>query len=582
MSFERNEYPRPQFRRDEWLPLNGEWEFELDDENDGEKRGLPTGRVALNRKINVPFSYQYAASGIKEEEFHETVWYRRTFFVGAEFAKKRALLCFNACDYETQVWINGGCAATHTGGYSPFSADITDFLTAGENSIVVRCRDPLDPAIPRGKQSWTGKKFGCWYIPNTGIWQSVWIDFFGTDCISAYSLIPDTDTCSFSGELSTLYGKADEVEILVSYDGQRIKKQRISLDGKHTRYTVRLMELDFVDESFFWTPEQPNLFYVDFKLFDGGREADTAHTRFGLRKISVDGSGNVCLNGRKLYQRLILDQGYWPESGLTPPSADAVKEDILLAKEMGFNGARKHQKLEDPYFYYYAEELGFLTWCEMPSAYQFNAGEIAAQTREWQEILATAQNFTSNICYVPLNESWGVRKILSDRDQQNYARALYYLTKAIDGSRLISTNDGWENVDTTDVVSVHDYAFDSSDFSKKYGRPEPDGLYPQGRKLMAENCKYAGQPILFTEFGGIALRETEGDGNWGYNSGAADETEFLSRYADLLRGVYGADFQGFCYTQLTDVQQEVNGLLYADRKRKFDTAKIKEITQGNK
>lgn len=158
------------------------------------------------------------------------------------------------------------------------------------------------------------------------------------------------------------------------------------------------MELDFVDESFFWTPEQPNLFYVDFKLFDGGREADTAHTRFGLRKISVDGSGNVCLNGRKLYQRLILDQGYWPESGLTPPSADAVKEDILLAKEMGFNGARKHQKLEDPYFYYYAEELGFLTWCEMPSAYQFNAGEIAAQTREWQEILATAQTLHSNIC----------------------------------------------------------------------------------------------------------------------------------------------------------------------------------------
>lgn len=580
MKYQRLEYPRPQFQREDWLPLNGEWEFTYDDAKEGCAKGYPTGKTALDMRINVPFTYQYAASGIGDTAVHETVWYRRSF-KATKKSDKRALLCFNGADYITDVWVNGNHAVTHTGGFAPFQTDVTDYLVDGDNVVVVRCFDPLDPTIPRGKQSWTGERFGCWYIPNTGIWQSVWLEYCGVDCVEKYSLISDPDRCAFFGEIKTMYGLATEAEITVSYQGKQVKKQRFSLDGKYTRYCVRLMELDFVDESFLWSPERPNLFYADFRLFKDGVEVDLAHTRFGLRKISVDNGSQICLNNRQLYQRLILDQGYWEESGLTPPSAEALKKDIELCQKMGFNGARKHQKFEDPYFYYYAEEMGYLTWCEMPSAYNFNADEVAYVTKEWQDILSVACNFTSTVCYVPLNESWGTRKIVTDKAQQDFARSLYYLTKAVDPSRLVSTNDGWENVDANDILSIHDYAFDAAEFDEKYRQEKYDTIYPQGRKLMSLGCAYKGQPVLFTEFGGIAMSSDAKNGAWGYNTGAASEEEFLTRYGNLMKGVYATkDFQGFCYTQVSDVQQEVNGLLNADHTPKFDVEKIRKLTEN--
>ena len=343
------------------------------------------------------------------------------------------------------------------------------------------------------------------------------------------------------------------------------------------------MEQDFVGDSCFWSPECPNLFYVDFALYANNEVIDLSHTRFGMRKISIDSSGTICLNNSPLYQRLVLDQGYFAESGITPPSVDAIRKDIQLSIDMGFNGARKHQKIEDPYFYYLAEEMGFLTWCEMPSAYNFNADEVMNVTNEWQEILKTARNFTSNVCYVPLNESWGARKILVDQKQQSFARSLYFLTKSIDDSKLISTNDGWENIDDTDIISIHDYAYDKSDFAKKYNRESYDSIYPQGRKLMCSGNNYLGHPVLFTEFGGIAMQKDKKGAGWGYNIGAKDDEEFFARYTNLIQGIYEtSDFQGFCYTQLTDVQQEVNGLLTEDRTCKFDLERVKKITLNSK
>lgn len=575
----RNEYPRPQFQREEWLSLNGEWEFAYDDQDEGMIKGYDTGKVSLPLKINVPFTYQYEASGIGDTACHERVWYKRTFKANLN---KRALLCFNGCDYVTDIWINGKHALTHTGGFAPFSVDITDYLSEKDNILVVRCYDPFDPTVPRGKQSWTGEKYGCWYIPNTGIWQSVWIDYFGEDCIGEYRLIPDYDRCSISGEIVTLRNKADEAEIEITFGKEVVKKSRFNLDGKHTRYSVRLMEQNFVDANFAWTPQHPVLFNAVFRLYRCGKCIDEARTRFGLRKISADGN-KISLNNAPLYQRLILDQGYWKESGLTPPSTDAIRKDIELAMAMGFNGARKHQKFEDPYFYYYAEELGFLTWCEMPSAYNFCAEEMKRVSEEWSEIMLTARNFTSVVCYVPLNESWGVRNIVADKDQLNFARSLYYATKALDNSRLISTNDGWESPDTTDILGIHDYAYDSSEFQNKYRADRYDGLYPQGRRLMAYGCNYGGQPVLFTEFGGIAMKSEAEHGNWGYNDGAVDKEEFYSRYGNLMQGIYAnKEFQGFCYTQLTDVQQEVNGLLNAEHKPKFDVETIKDLTIQSK
>lgn len=570
----RNEYPRPHFRRDEWLSLNGLWQFEFDDNHDGDLRGIHKGNVKLSKEINVPFTYQYPESGIGDKSFHDTLWYRKSFVY--DKVGKDAILGFNASDYITTVWVNGHYAVSHQGGFAPFTVDITKYLTEGENIIVVKCYDPLDPTIPRGKQSWLNDPFSCWYTPNSGIWQSVWIDFVGQDSIEDFSIIPDIDTNSFSGEIKLRNALADMIEMKVYYDNKLVKRQMISPDGKYTRYSVNMMELNFVDEVTYWAPEHPNLFYVDINLYKDNAILDTVHTRFGMRKISTQ-DGRVWLNNRPLYQRLILDQGYWKNSGLTPPSIEDIKRDIELTKEMGFNGARKHQKFEDPYYYYYADELGLLTWCEMPSSYNFNSDEVSYVTREWQEIVNTAKKFSSIITYVPINESWGIRKALTNREQQNFASSLYFLTKSIDPSRLVSTNDGWENMSDSDILAIHDYSSLGEELKKKYNESTYDDGFQTFRRVLANDNPYLGQPVLLTEFGGIMFEKDQHDGNWGYNSAAKNDAEFFGRLKDLIEGIYAADFQGFCYTQLTDVQQEMNGLLDDEHNLKIDPAKLREI-----
>ena len=577
---DRNEYPRPQFRRENWQSLNGEWEFAFDDKNDGVKSGLWQGKKALPLKINVPFTYEYPASGVGDAAQHDVVWYRRSFALAEENRGRRALFCFNAADYQTDVWLNGVHILTHTGGFTPFSADITDILKEGENVLVVRCEDTLNDAVPRGKQSWTGSPFSCFYVPNTGIWQSVWLEFFGEDCIAEHSLFCDYDKTELYGELATLYGSADEAEIAVVFDGKLIKRERLTLRGRHNNYRFTLPK-DYTDD-YSWSPENPRLLYVDFALYKGGKQIDLAHTRIGMRKISVDEHGKICLNNRPYYQRLVLDQGYWQESGLTPPSAEALRKDIELAKAMGFNGARKHQKLEDPYYSYYAEELGFLTWCEMPSAYRFSTEEVTAITKEWQEIVKAGRNSTSNVCYVPLNESWGAREIATDERQKAFARSLYYLTKTLDPTRLISTNDGFEIVNPTDIVGVHDYDAGKEEDFQKYAGEKYEGMHPQGFALYAEGEKYEGQPALLTEFGGRAMQADAQGEAWGYSGAAQNEEEFLKQLESIMQGVYSCNFQGYCYTQLCDVQQEVNGLLTAERKPKADIQKLKPIFGGSK
>lgn len=573
----RNEYPRPHFRRDNWLSLNGIWEFEFDDAHSGEDRGLHNGNVKLNREINVPFTYQYAESGIGEREHHDTLWYRKSFKY--DQSQGNVILGFNASDYVTTVWVNGIYVGSHQGGFSPFTFDITRHVKAGDNYIVIKCYDALDPTIPRGKQSWLNDPFSCWYVPNSGIWQSVWLDFVGEDSIDDFSITPDIDTNSFSGEIKLRNSLADVIEINVLYENRLVKRQMFSTDGRYTRYTVNLMEANFVDEITYWAPEHPNLFYVDISLYKDNALLDTVHTRFGMRKISVL-DGQILLNNKPLYQRLILDQGYWKNSGLTPPSVDAIRRDVELTKEMGFNGARKHQKFEDPYYYYYADELGLLTWCEMPSSYNFNSDEISYVTREWQEIVNTAKKFSSIITYVPVNESWGIRKALTSKEQQSFAKSLYYLTKSIDPSRLVSTNDGWENMSDSDILAIHDYATLGEEFKSKYNHNTYNTAFQTFRRVFANGNEYRGQPVLLSEFGGIMFEKDQLGGNWGYNSAAKSDDEFFERLKALVDGIYEADFQGFCYTQLTDVQQEVNGLLDYDHNPKVEVKKIKDIILG--
>ena len=574
--FERKEYPRPQWRREDWQGLNGEWEFCFDDEKRGEAKGYPTGNVPLDRKINVPFAYQSAASGIGDKETHETVWYRRTF--GIKDSEKNVLLCFNGADYRTSVWVNGALVVTHTGGYTPFQSDITRYLKKGENVLVAKCEDGVNMTTPRGKQSFKngGKPFACWYVPSTGIWQSVWLETFKTDCISRHTMLSDADNGLIYGDVTLMYGIADELKITVKFEGELVCEERMPIEKKRNEYAVYVKRNGKVR---LWDTSEPNLYYVDFALYKDGKLLDLCHTRLGMRSVTVE-NGKICLNHRPFYQRLVLDQGYFENTDLTPPSAEALKDDILLSMQSGFNGARKHQKTEDPYYAYYAEELGFVTWCEMPSAYDYCDETAENLISEWAEIVSNAKNQTSNICYVPLNESWGVDAIAKTKRIQNFAAAMYHVTKAIDPTRLVSTNDGWENVDETDVISVHDYAYDDAEFDRKYIQSDLNTLIPAGRALFSDGAKYHNQPILFTEFGGVAMQsETSGE-NWGYGVGAEGAEEFYARVKGLIRGIKRCPFQGYCFTQLTDVQQEVNGILDYGHKPKFDTKTLKEIFES--
>lgn len=404
----------------------------------------------------------------------------------------------------------------------------------------------------------------------------MWIEFFDTDCIESRYIYSDFDSKSICGNIKTLKGIADKLEVIVSFKDNLLSKQIFDIDGDSVDFSSEIDDFD----NLLWSCDNPNLLNVDFRLYNNDKLCDVAHTRIGLRKINIK-DGIIKLNGQPLYQRLILDQGYWNESGITPPSAEALRQDILLAMEMGFNGARRHQKLEDPYFYYYAEELGFLVWCEMPSAYNYCEKEVKAVSTEWQDIVKEARNYTSVIAYVPLNESWGTEQIRTDKAQQEFARQLYFTTKALDSSRIISTNDGFENVEDSDILSIHDYDIKlAEEFKTKYTGVY-DGMKPQGFALFCDGHKYRGQPVLFTEFGGVAFVGNQKNGAWGYGSGAQDLNELLYRLEELINGILQTEFQGYCYTQLTDVQQEVNGLLYADRTPKCSMNSYKRIFGKN-
>mgnify|MGYP004522561167 CR=1 FL=1 len=573
--FTRNEYPRPQLRREEWKPLNGEWQFCYDDNGEGEKRRYSDGKTNFERVINVPYSYQYEASGINETEYHPTVWYKREFSLSKEQTEKTVLLNFNAVDYYCEIWLNGKFAFSHVGGFTPFTVNVTSFVEE-RNVLVVKCVDTLDKRVPRGKQSWTNERQGCWYIPNTGIWQSVWLEFTGKDYLKSRSVIPSVKDCGFAVELESAYSKATNAEINFTFKGKTVASEKFEFNGFSAKTFVKLPEESVKNGYYLWSIDKPDLFAIEIKLYCGKDECDRLTTRAGLREIAIE-NGVITLNGKPLYQRLILDQGYFKESGMTPVSAEALKNDVILSKKMGYNGARKHQKFEDPYFYYYADELGFLTWCEMPSAYEFGFTEEQNLVRDWAEIIKEARNFTSVVCYVPLNESWGVEGLNKQGKQQDFARSLYYYTRSLDDSRLVSTNDGWENPET-DVVTIHDYSFDSNEFPKIYNPDKLDMNSERNHKIICDGCKFNGQPVLFSEFGGIAMQNNKKAGDWGYNTDAKNDEEFLSRYKNLLSGIQKMWFQGFCYTQLTDCQHEVNGLLDENHNPKFDLEVIRKLT----
>lgn len=564
------EYPRPQMTRTDWENLNGEWRFGFGDEV---KRADALGGN-LPRRIRVPFSYECELSGINEQSQRETVWYARTI-KGKK--GKNAILHFEGADYETTVYVNGRIVGTHKGAYSRFSFDVTKYLTKEENLLCVYCKDVKHAVQARGKQRWIDENFSCWYVQTTGIYKTVWLEYVDNVYLTDLKITPCLDDYSVCFDVS-VNAPADDVEVRfdITFDGKPVQSVSITARDTDNRVKAGLYSGNLTRQVMLWTPFNPSLYDVEIVVKKNGKEKDRVGSYFGLREI-VARDGLVLLNSVPFYSQLVLDQGYWPQSGLTPPSEDALAKDIELSKAMGFNGARKHQKIEDERYFYYADVMGFVVWCEMPSNH-WPSDEASCQiTREWLEIVRQNYNHPSLVTWVIFNESWGVCNIYSSETQANLASGLYYLTKSIDPMRPVVSNDGWSHT-KSDILTIHNYEQDPDVFYALYDdiKKLTEGAPNNGQFLpYARGYSYEGQPIVMSEFGGTAyVRDTEK--GWGYGRCVKNDEEYVERIGGLIDSLRKMRISGYCYTQLTDIEQEVNGLLLPDRTPKVGLEKIAE------
>lgn len=563
------EYPRPQFVRNDWQNLNGEWDFAFEDETT--VSDAMAGK--LIHKITVPFTYETELSGIEDHTQHHVVWYARKI---TGKANKRTILNFEGADYDTEVYVNSKLVGRHRGGYTRFSFDVTDYLIDNEGVLVVKCVDNDLPVQVRGKQRWQDSSYGCWYVQTTGIWKTVWIEYVNDVHLAKLKITPNIANSSVTFDISVSKPSYNvDVKIKISFHDTVIQEVTIKALDTDNTVTVRLDSKSSTFQRELWSSWNPALYDVEISLYDNGKLSDTVGSYFGLREITVR-NGKLLLNGESFYSKLILDQGYWKESGMTPPSEQAIMEDIRSAKEMGFNGARKHQKNEDERFYYYADIMGFVVWCELPSAYWFNNEAVKDISAEWLDIVTQNYNHPSLAVWVLFNESWGVSGIASNPNQQNMATGLYYMTKSIDSMRPVISNDGWLHT-KSDILTIHHYEQNGDWLLKLYdSKIKITEGYAKNFQFspFANGYKYEGQPIIFTEFGGIHYAEDDG---WGYGESVHDNKEFLERFDFLIKAIEAMDICGYCYTQLTDVEQETNGLLTYDRKSKIDKERIREI-----
>ena len=546
----RPEYPRPSLRRREWVNLNGEWEFGAGDE------------PRFDRRILVPFCPQSRLSGIGERAPGDVVWYRRRFSAPAA---DRLLLHFGAVDYRAAVWLNGVEVARHEGGHTPFTADVTRAVGRRDNVLVVRAEDPLaDLTIPRGKQYWKDRSESIFYTPTTGIWQSVWLEPLPAQCIEHLHVRPDLE--------------AGFVDVAVLADGRA--EIEASLGGRVVGLVSSLAGGGRIPlrEVVAWSPESPRLYDLEVRLFDAsGRQTDHVTSYFGMRKIETR-EGRVWLNGEPYIERLVLDQGYFPGGLLTASTDDELRRDIELAKALGFNGARKHQKVEDPRWLYWADVLGFLVWSEMPNAHQRSPEADVRLAAEWKEAVLRDRDHPSVVAWVPVNESFGLGPPADRAAQSRFLVQLYRLTHKLDGTRPVVSNDGWEHA-LTDLCTIHDYS-PAAELARRYRSIDMAlaGGYPTPRPYLPGHG-YRGEPLVVSEFGGVALA---GSGGWGFAQ-ASGPDELLKTYRAMVDALMApGPVEGFCYTQLTDIEQERNGILTFDRQPKVDPELIRPITQTPK
>jgi len=573
----RTEYPRPDFVRPLWHNLNGVWEFMFDDDDRGHRERWFADAV-FDRTIDVPFCFQSPLSGIHDESCHDRVWYRRTIVVPKAFSGKRILLHVGACDYRSEVYAGGVLVATHVGGTTGFSADVTDHVDNGILTVVLFAFDPsTDETIPRGKQYWKPHHEIIWYPRTTGIWQTVWLEAVPDVHLDRVDVTPDFDagTVTFAARLSRRVDA--EVSVDIGAAGTPFTSARMIVVRGRGHVTVAMNRPDADFRA--WSPVDPFLYDVAYTLHRRGVAVDRVDSYFGMRKVHLQ-DGQVYLNNEPYYLRFVLDQGYWREGLLTAPADDDFVNDIRLAQELGFNGARKHQKVEDPRYLFHADRFGFLVWGEIANCVRYSRTGAAALRREFAAAVDRDAAHPCIVAWVPLNESWGVPEIATSKEQQRYATDLYRFVKKLDPTRPVISNDGWQMTET-DLCAIHNYSHGEDSEPEKQERfrralsnqEEILQCEPAGRAIYVGGYRHRGEPILLTEFGGIAFRG-DSDG-WGYTT-AADQEGFLKTYGRLLEDIAASQvLAGYCYTQLTDVFQEKNGLLTFDRRPKVSPERIR-------
>ena len=562
----RQEHPRPQFRRDSFMILNGTWDFAFFPEGRGEGSGHDPGNVCFDRQITIPFCPESELSGIGFKGFIKEACYRRTVSLDASDIRGLTRLHFGACDYETFVYVNGKYCGAHRGGYCSFFVDVTAAVVPGDNTVEVFVKDDTrDPSVPSGKQSDRPESYGCVYTRTTGIWQTVWLEFLESAHAESVKYRADVNTPAVCMELS-LAGKGD-LAVTVSFDGRTVGEAFVGGAAGTVNLNIKL------SEKHLWDIGRGDLYDVLIRF--GG---DTVSSYFGLRDVRYDGY-RFMLNGRSVFQRLVLDQGFYPDGIYTAPSDEALLRDIILAKDFGFNGARLHQKVFEERYLYHADREGFILWgefpswgtsCDLPAAY-------LNLLSEWTEVLARDANHPSIITWCPLNEAWGV----NDRTFYEFAiRTLYHVTKEIDPSRPVVDASGGIHI-MTDVFDLHDYEQDPAVFSEKLDEFNRSADAPVPNMVNDAGSPYIpGTPVNMSEYGGtrwtreMAESEDGSYGNaatsWGYGKAPANEQVFMERFKGLTDALLDSPrLSGFCYTQLTDVEQERNGCYFYDRTPKF-------------
>ena len=566
----RPEYPRPQFERTDWVNLNGQWTFEMDFGSSGEQRGW-TKSKGLSKKITVPFCPESELSGIGYTDFIPCVWYQRNINIPAEWNGKKILLHFGAADYETKVYVDGKMVGEHKGAGSSFNFDITSYVKAGQQAnLVVRVYDNLRGGMqPGGKQCTALYSAGCSYTRVTGIWQTVWMEAVNEQALKNVFAIPDIDQQQLVVR-PEFYNEGNDNTLTVEVkDGKKTVAKRTSQASNQSTIVLP------IKNAHLWSPEDPYLYDVKYTVKNAqGEVIDEVSSYMGMRKVHISG-GYFYLNNKPYFQRLVLDQGYYPDGIWTAPSDEALRQDIEMSKAVGFNGARLHQKVFEERYYYWADKLGYLTWGEEASWVLNINNELAVRNflTEWAEIVVRDRNHPSLVTWTPLNETWNATPGVYVR----FVNDLYALTKAIDPTRPINDASGDSHV-KTDIWSVHDYTREPDKLIANHTIKA--GVEPyrnmKGKDFLSN---YAGQPYMVDEFGGLPwIPKEERANSWGYGANIDTVEEFysiLEKEIDALKAC--KHVVGFCYTQITDVEQEKNGIYYYNRKPKFDTARVKAI-----